>query len=261
MDMQARIVDGPFQWGEGPEPSPAENWAFIAAGARTGSNALARMLSLHPDCYIGNEEGSTFALMTIFSSGYYAIIGQEGFIRWGPQFSPAQVRQLCETWREICGGGARIVGDKQAALWCYRDEVRRVFPGCHLVTTIRHPLDQLASACAYNEEIASRSAAGLLDYVCYHADSFAGAQRDETVAVVRFEDLAEGNRRAEVVGDLWRGFGLPVTEELCCRVAAAEFDAPPGAIGRWRTDAHVARVLAAYDVSAQLALCGYGGDR
>lgn len=262
-DLQAtaRICRGPFNFAAGEMPPPADNWCFIAAGDRTGSNALARMLNLHPDCQILEEAGGLYALMVLFSSDYYAVAGPAGFVRCGC-LSARDVRHLCEAWREVRGGGAQIVGDKQLTFWASREATRTVFPGCHIIVTVRHPLDALASTCAcpWAAHLAAYSPEQKWEYLQHRCGEFTEAQDDETVAVVRFEDMAQGEVRRGVLAELWKGLGLPVTDELLSAVGDVDFDAPAGTLGKWREDRFAAEVVEFAGTSAVaelLASCGY----
>lgn len=260
IEAVARISADTFRFAPGPPAPPADNWCFIASGERTGSNALARMLSLHRDCYIGNELGGPLALMAVFSTQYYAVLGERGFIRHG-ELAASEVRRLCETWREIRSDGERVVGDKQQNLWSCREAVREVFPGAHIIVTIRHLLDQLASTCAccWGGAIADGSPEDKLTYLQQRHDVAVAALADPAVRVVRFEDLATGDSRAQVCTALWTAFGLPVSGELQRRILSPLLDAPAGTLGRWRDDAYVAAVLAhaPQQVEELLQPCGY----
>ena len=264
METRAVIEDGPFAFAEGPAPADAGNWAFIGSHSRTGSNLWARLLSLHPDCQIGQEDGGPFALMTLFTTRYFFVEGRDclainASMRAGRVFSRAEVRMMCEAWRSICGGGAAIVGDKQRQLWFCREAVREVFPGCHFITTIRHPLDQLASACAYNPTISAWSAAQKLSYLQEHCDDFGCAPTEGGVSTVRFEDLGKAKTRVAVLVEQWERMGLKASPQLVRAVGSTRYDAPAGTIGRWRSDRHVAVVMqvGADRIAASVEAAGY----
>ena len=256
----AHIHGEPFEFAPGPPPPPGNNWAFIASGERTGSNALAKFLSLHRDCYIGNELGGPLMLMRTFSTQYYAVLGAEGFIRHG-HLSAAEVRRLCETWREVRSDGERIVGDKQINLWACREALREVFPGCHIIVTIRHPLDQLASTCAapWGGPIANGSPEEKLVYLQQRCAVATGSIAAPDLHVVRFEDLAEGEDRLRICEKLWEAFGLPVGGELRRRILFHLLNAPEGTLGKWHKDVHVAAVLehAPEAIEELVQSCGY----
>jgi len=266
METRALITRGPFIFGEGDESPPdAKTWVFIASRSRTGSNCLARILSLHPDCKVGQEDGGPFALMTIFTSHHYFVEGRDGFCISGVKvFSPSEVRQMCETWRSIWAPSKLIVGDKQRQLWFNREAVKQVFPNCHIVTTIRHPLDHLASACAFNPIIAGWSLEQKSSYFREHCKDFAAALVESSTdlrhQVIRFEDLGQVKSRVTVVEKLWSVLELRSNLTASRSLCEPTYDAPSDTIGRWRTDVHVADLLGSTDSSelqTLLAACGY----
>lgn len=259
----ARIYGGPFDFAEGPSPPDAANWCFIAAGDRTGSNALARMLSVHPDCCIGEERGGPLALMAIFSSDYYAVIGDAGFVR-RKTWAAADVRYLCDAWRQVYAGDATVAGDKQINIWTHRKAVREVFPGCQIIVTIRHPLDALSSlaACHWAHKLINGPDSRIIAYLHQRCQIFQQALADPTMAVVRYESLAVSEQRWPVVKQLWAELGLSISDkQLEQQICATNYDAPGTAIGRWKTDPFVKRIIATIrdeQLHEWLAIAGYG---
>lgn len=143
--------DGAASWefdgAEAGEPLPAQDWFFVVNFPRTGSTAVAEVLSQHREIYCGDEQQVMPLLMTVLHSRLLMAPDLWESVRYTKQVpvTPWGVRKLMDAWRS-CVSDRPFFGDK-GEMYHYRfgPACRAVFPGCRFVLTVRNPLDTLAS--------------------------------------------------------------------------------------------------------------------
>jgi hypothetical protein len=274
-NRKARVADAGigFRRDRGGQEFWAEDWCFVTGWARTGGMALTRMLSEHPDVSLTVEDGFPHMLYTVLMAGLFQTEGDDG-ITLKHAHSPWKKWELGEflkTWRTLRCGGARIVGDKLYMYWSTRAQLREMFPECSLVYTYRNPLDQLASFIAegatwLEPQGTTESIGTFLNALSRIHNDLEEARGYYKTRVVQFEALAGSLDRIIMLRDLWKWLGvedgeLPATHNA--RVSSDLYDAPEGAVGRWRRSPHILQHLGALthdqlrQVEEVCRVCGY----
>lgn len=255
----------------GVPPPSGHNWFFLNGWARTGTEALTRMLSMHPDCHCTFEAGFIETLHAILTAeGLSTNLADDGFYydaaKAGAPWTFWQFRMMCEQWREARGRAAQVVGDKSYYYWVLRDVLREVFPDCTFVFSHRHPLDQLSSYAtvvapwlregADEETLLQRQLCYLEQYTA--ACEIARSEEEDTVCI-RFEDLATFAGRKRIIAGAWDRLSLSKRSAKQLGILAT-LDAPAGAVGRHTTCEVIRRLVAqapADTVERIISRCGY----
>lgn len=128
-------------------PPEAPDWFFVVNHPRTGSSVTVRLLNLHPEVYCGMEEHILPLFMTVLGSENLIAPYLSHAVRYRKRIAitPVHMRHLLEAWRR-CVSDRPVFGDKGDMYYNHFGEAcERVFPGCKLILTVRHPLDTLSS--------------------------------------------------------------------------------------------------------------------
>jgi len=245
---------GPVDWRGAP---PAEDWFFLLCLGHSGSCVLSEMLSLHPEVYCANEDQTILALLgllttrTVMSLGSTALHWQSGL--WSGRDKPFTcetrvvtapfLRDLAEVWREHYGRGKAFCGDKHTWYLRHRAELRRIFPGCKLLYTVRHPLDQLSGLMS-DEWVGNRAIAddpkGAWGQIGCYVRMYREVVCEPDVFIVPYEAFAEPATLAETMCGCYRRVGASpddVSEEQLAGFASRK------SVERWRLDSSVLALL------------------
>lgn len=145
-------------------------WLFVGGIARSGTTLMARLLTLHPECWVTAECGWPLDIywgMTIPPGYSIAQWQHNSGGSWRASWvlprlaqyekaSPAEVvRAMCEGYMERLHPQARVCGDKWPMLGAKHpaiegrrvwEDLREIMPGCKLLFMDRNLADATASA-------------------------------------------------------------------------------------------------------------------
>lgn len=198
---------------------PARDWVFCLGLARSGSTALCRLVSRHPDALLLNEAGLFMHSLLLRSEMLRLGSGQkihnaELVHAMTSEGIPASlVREMMEQVRGRIRGAPLVFGDKLGAYASRLTELLTVFPDCRLLAADRDEWDAAASFMDLEwyrsrnrsippEQLARRT----LDACRAERDRLADIRREHEVFVVGFEQMASSPE--QTLNELFGFLGL-----------------------------------------------------
>jgi hypothetical protein len=245
-----QLDDGrqPWQFDADDEAPPAPDWFFVVNHPRTGSSVVHDLLNAHPMVYCGYEHHVLPLFMTLLGSQLFMSQRLWKAVRYQKrvQITPRHMRHLLDAWRR-CVSDRPLFGDKgEMYLAEFGPACEKVFPGCKLLLTVRHPLDTLSSYLrqswggymflgndprALNRNLRVRA---------YRMLAGNRAWRDKA-RVIEFERMATRDGFTAVFGAALEHLGAPAAD-FDWETAWARCKHAP-AVGRWEKDATMTTFL------------------
>lgn len=146
----------------------ASDWCFAIGPARTGSSALTKVISLHPDAImyneawlwgfaeqlqthelteaVGNVPTKIWLLLQELGNRDQDGFGYIGYNEPVPDLPASVVRRFMDGVRDAFYPDVQMFGDKRNVYRYVLEDVNNVFPNCKLIYTDRDDWDSIASA-------------------------------------------------------------------------------------------------------------------
>jgi len=193
-------------------PNASDRFFIIGIG-RTGTTALRNIISLYDDIWCANEANFVFSVLNIITTtcvvpvpgsspgiAMWNVDRRENRI-WPPSenyvWEASELREICEVWfrKEAKRNNASILGDKSSAYLDMLPLIRKIFPKCKFLMTIRHPLDWLSSYfdqvwnTAFSDDLSKKSLDKINSSLWYLWDNEKIAQENDDIFIVNFKDM------------------------------------------------------------------------
>ena len=131
-------------------------WFFGIGAGRSYSRVTSQILSALDDVYCAHEANEVFSILGLLMSKRIVSL-EMPLISWNnrPERNMAawSLRNYCNVWKDSVAYMDPIVGDVGNKYFDIRHILRKVFPRCSFIYTLRNPLDQLASNLRYGGSI------------------------------------------------------------------------------------------------------------
>lgn len=242
-------------------PYDGSNRFFIIGIGRTGTTALRNLVSLYNDVWCANEANFVFSILNLITTTCVVPFPGKprGIVMWNvdrrenrmwpPEekyvWKASELREICEVWfeKESIRNNANIIGDKSSAYLDMLPILRKVFPKCKFLMTVRNPLDWLSSYFdqSWNIVFSDNCSKESLDKInslfwfIWEKEKIANSSND--ILTINFEDICKIDSLIEVNKNITNFLNVEKQE------LSLEKFVKNDVVGKWKNDERVTKTI------------------